>query len=398
MKKFGFIGTGVALTAVLTAAAQPTFAQSTTTRVKKKVVAPAPQKNPFTGNVDLIFGQDSNPMIIKNGTQGSFFQISPSVGYKGEIFNASAGASIKDFGDQQLSNNAKETSANVKLGANTVFGSSTKSNTNVSLGYSDSQWPNLFGTNNQETLFGAGMPIRYFETKFSQSLDWKLDRLNVNASGSYANRDYTNNQPPAGPEIFGPGQFQNDQDILSGQLRLGLQISENLEVVATPSVAQKKYTERRARETDGSRANGALTTEFVTNNLRAEVKINLGSLELVPYVQTGVQLDQVNGGEDFNQTGGGLSASATLIPSINMKLSASYGSIRNAYDNWVLDVTGGGKRIDDETNTGAQLSFDLSRSFGFMLDYQNIQEESTFNDTDENYTQEIISTGLSLKF
>src|SRR5690606_26224394 len=153
---------------------------------------------------------------------------------------------------------------------------------------------------------------------------------------------------------------QNDQTIASASLAVGVKLSDILEIAAIPSISQKKFDERPARETDGSKSGvigNAPPSELITNDIRPELRLNTGSFSLLPYVETGIQMDQGSGGEDFAKTGAGLTASLTIVPSINLQLSGACGKKKMSYENWTYIVQSAStERIDDESEGSVKLS------------------------------------------
>jgi hypothetical protein len=376
----------------------PTMAQNNAVVIKQEITKV--EKSPFSGAFDISVGSDNNALVSKGiEASGSFYQISPSLKYTNGIFTSNISASIKDFNDQQISNNAKETSASIKLGIGTEIFGSTKSDTNLGLSYSDSRWPDFFG---DDQLTGPGMPVRYSEAKLSQRLGFNLDRMTLSAGGSFANRNYTSRYSDWAKDIFGAREFQNDQTIAAADLNVDVKLTDMISIAAIPSLSQKKFDERPARETDGSKAGlvgNAPMTEFLNNDLRAEIRINTGRFSATPFVMTGVQMDQATGGEDLTRSGGGLELSLTLKESLNLKLSAAINIVKSAYDNWTYNMLPGNfKREDNDSTSDVNLSMDLNKSVGIGLAYSNIEEESTLNDSDENYRQEIVMTNLSIRF
>jgi hypothetical protein len=375
-----------------------------TNRIKKAKTEPI-ARNPFSGGVDFSVGNDTNALIAKVGAKATFFQIAPNIQYKGEMFRTKIDAAIKDFSDQTVSNNAKENSATANFGIDGWFLGKAKSATDLTFQYSDQRWPNFFASADPDVTGGAGMPVRYMESRIGQSLLWDFKRLSIRAAGSFAYRDYSSQYSDFVTDVLGPVQFQNDRRIANGEVRFGIKMNENFEIGATPSVGQQFFMDRPARETNGQKfgqvglASGTPTTEYLTNNLKADLAIKTTYFDLNPYVSSGVQMDQATGGEDFSSTGAGLSLSVKANEAYNIKIVAGLDYENQEYDNWRFNIKSGSEtRADTHTTTRIALSADFSKNLGASIGYQSLREESTLNDSDENYQQDTFTTTIGLRF
>lgn len=387
--------------ASLLALSVPTFAQSSKTRIKKDNIKKELEKSPFTGSFTIKAGQDSNILGTKIGTGSSFFEFNPALNYTQGVFSADLNAGIKEYGDQAVSSNAKENSANIALGINTTIFGQTTSSTKLNLGYSDARLPDYFASTDEEIFEGEGIPHRSVTTGVSQSLGWDLGRLNLGLDASHKLVDYSSNFSDFTGEYKGATEFEMDYQMTEGSGRVGLKLRENLEISATPLVSLKKYDNRPAQTSTGERlgagGNGRLT-EYLKNELKTELKLNAGALSIGPHITSGLQIDQANGGEDYRYTDVGLSGSVVVNQANNVKISASVGSNNKKYDNWSYRLTDSNNREDISSSSAVGASFDINKSLSMSLDYSNSEVESNYDSVDYNHRREIFSTGLTLKF
>ena len=377
------------------------YAQSSSTSLKKDDAKAEAGK--FSGAFTIGLGQDSNIGDTKDGTSGSFVEIKPSLNYTSGIFSTDLSAGIKDYSDQQISSNAQESSAEIAFGLNTKIFGNTDSSTKLSLSYSDGRIPDYNNGANSVTE-GVGADNRSVSTGISQSLAWDFKKLNISAEGSYVSQDYTTNVVD-GNNLFGEQDVQKDNNKLEGKTRVGIKMSDNVELAATPLISHQKYSERQARESNGARIGNqgigvgtGKQTEYVVNEMTAELIISAGALSVTPKLVSGLQIDQANGGEDYRYNETGLSTSVLVNKANNVSLNASYSVKNENFDNYTAGVPGGETREDDIEAVTVGTSFNVSNSVSLAVDYSNTLETSNHPSQDFNFRQEVFSTGLTVSF
>jgi hypothetical protein len=356
----------------------------------------------------MTVGTDSNataekePIAEAPVIKGSFFEIAPTIGYKGEVLSGNFGARIKDFTNQQLSDVAKETAITADIAADYALGL-IKSTTKLDFENSDSTFPDyLTGTN-------KGMPLRYFQSRISQSLNWDMGQLNLMAKGSFANKDYTTPyMDNPSDHILGRTIFEQDQRITEGSMRVGAKLAEAFEIAVRPLIQHKQYTKEPARQTNGQKG-GA---EFSPETPRREVLKQEGNLDLVlktarvnitPTFTFGNDSDEALGALDNTYQGGGLTAEVVIDAATNLKLSGAFNYKEANYDNWTYNsfetpIPNGEKRKDVEKTTNFTAGVNLNKNVGVALNYTLINEVSNWETADENYKEEIIGSTLNVSF
>ncbi len=376
--------------------------EAPTSSIKIEEVKPQPAKETkFSSTVGMTVGKDSNLTPDKDGIQGNFYQISPSLSFNGDTFVGTFGANIKDWTDQQTSDIAKETVINAGIGAN--YGSEiTKATSRLDFVNSDVMWPDyLSGTDHTDK--DRGMPIRYFESKFTQTLGWDFGMVNVAANGSIAHRDYTSPYSDFAPDIVQSQTFEQDRNIAEGSGRVGVKFNDKVELAARPLVRHTKYTDEPARQTDGSKGGALLNDEtprreVLTTEINLDLNLTFGRINLVPTAVAGTDSDQALGALDTSYSGGGLSAELILDKDSQLKIAPSIAYKEIKYDNWTMGVRNGDFRVDREINTGVNVSVNVSKNVGLGLSYSLIDETSSWVTQDENYREEIIGSSVNLTF
>jgi hypothetical protein len=376
-------------------------------REKISEAAPAPaEKNIFSGSVNLTFGKDSNATADKTVTaeapqkDGSFFQIAPTISFKGDIFSGSFGASMKDFSDQQLSDTAKENSMTADLGANLTLGV-MKSSTKLDFENNDSKLPDwLTGSN-------KGMPVRYFQSKITEEVTMDLGQLNLGATGSFAYLDFSTPylDNPADHEL-GQNIFEQDRRIAEGSFRVGVKLASDLELAVRPLIRETQYLYEPARQSDGTKGGTAIDAprrQTMQQEGNLDLVFKTGRVNIVPTVTFGNTNDEALGALDNSYQGGGLKAEFIIDPGTQLKLSGGFVYSQEDYDNWTYNginnpLPNGEKRKDTERTTTASASVNVTKSVNVSLNYQRIQEVSNWQTPDENYVEEIVGSTLGVSF
>jgi hypothetical protein len=374
----------------------PNRANITTTPLKQAKVDETDTELKVESKFTVTAGNDSNPLIIRDGNQSTFYEMSPELKISGDALSAKFSAKLHDFSDQQTSNQGKATGAAINLELNTKFIGETKSTTGLNLTYSDERWPDFLNESN------FGMPLRYLETKASQRLAWDMGDFNLALDGSYALRDYSSTYSDFAETIFQRQFFQNDFREVAGSVRVGVKFTKNIEFAATPIIKHRVYQNRPARQTTGVNGGALLNdgnAEWVDSEILAELKMNLGPLEVTPSVTSGVRADQIHAAEDYTMTGAGLSANVVLEPKSKFTLSGSINYKNFRYDNWRVGVINSGLREDDETSSSLKASMNIKKNISIALSLDTVREISNIvNDPSETYLQRIVGTSLSVQY
>lgn len=370
----------------------PTDSQLST-KIEKPIEAKSEDK--LGGSVGLTLGHDSDYLIDRLGQDASFFEIAPSLGYESKHFDAKFGARIKDFTTQEASDQAKETEANVGFAGK--FGSRVTSTTKLDFTNSDSRWRDFFN----ETL--TGMPIRYFQSKLSESLGMKLNALSLEANASILYRDFSNQWTDNASPLLGTRIF--DRDFTEQQVdgRVGVELSKFVSLAGRPVFKHRQYIDEPAKQTDGSKgglafANSTPNAETMTAELNVDLITTIGPVGITPTAIVGQDSDRALGAMDTSYSGGKLAIAVDIDKDLGLKFIASseYKDIK--YDNWRNGVTAGALRNDIETASDMSASMNVLKTVNVALNYSFVQEKSNIPDIDENYRREIIGSTVTVSF
>lgn len=384
---------------------------NTQSNTQLRQVAPDQMTSPFTGGVNFTYGHDSNIDPDKTNENANFVLVEPKVSYKNGGFSASAGAGIRDYADQEKSNQFKQTEAKADVGYTFDINNIANSTTTVAVLYHDERWPDYI---NGPDLNGVdhGMPIRYVETTLSEKLGFNLGILKLEAGGSYAHRDALNLYSDFAPDIFGEKKLEKDYDEISGFGKATLSAGQYVDFSLRPLIKQTKYTEREGRLSSGHVAGLAQRTplyELITSELGFDIAFKYKSSNITPKAIIGQVSDEALGAEDQSYYGYGIAANLVLYEPLKLTITpnAMYKKIK--YDNWVSTgydssalptfIENGEKRLEDEVSTGVTASIMATKNFGVNLAYAMIKETSNLkDDSSENYRQEVISSTLVFTF
>jgi hypothetical protein len=363
----------------------------------KKAALP---ENIVNGSVAITIGQDSNlDETSREDISGGFYEMKPSISYTGRMFFGSFGASIKDYSSQENSEIARKTDINAETGAKFSLTEDVSTTSKLSFLNRDFRWPDfLTGTDD-------GMAIRFFETKFAQSVDFKLKALTVNITGSYSNRDFTTTYSDTAPDVLGRQDFQRDLNDAELNAKFDVKFNDHLSFIAKPGLKHRKYKAEPARQTDGQKGGAALNSvtprrEILTNSLAVDLKTTLGAFTITPTATIGQDVDRALGAEDTSFSGGGISLEITIDKDLGLVLGGSANYRNTKYDNWTDRVVPAGEtREIDGVDTGISAGVNLSKSVALGLDYSREEYESNLPAfTDENFTREVIGTTLTVSF
>lgn len=397
-------------TTVFDAYKAPSSKSASTVATKVKTEASQKSGTQYSGSVGITVGKDSNATVEKTKidfapnvpVSGSFYEITPSVGFKNDLLSGHFGARIKDFTSQGLSDNAKETQINADLDLNYSLGL-LKAQTKVDFENADSKYPDyISGTT-------KGMPIRYFQTRISQDLSVDLGQLNLAIGGSFANKDFTTpylDNPS--DHIFGQKIFEQDQRITEGKLRIGAKLAENLEIAVRPLIRHTQFLEEPARQTNGQKGGAYFDPstprrEVLKQEGNVDFVFSTGRVNITPTFTFGNDSDEAFGALDNTYRGAALKAELIIDPGTNLKLNGSFNYKEVDYDNWTYNglnnvIANGAKRKDTEKTTTAGISVNVTKNIGFGVNYTLIEEVSNWETPDENYKQEIVGSTLTVSF
>jgi hypothetical protein len=357
----------------------------------------------FNSAVNFTIGSDDNIDPDKNNIKDNFFEINPTLDFRGQIFSGTVAAAVRDYAKQETSDIAKKTTANADLNMDLSVSNSLKSVTSVGAKYNDEKWPDFIDEDNDGLM--DGMPIRYLQTGLSQRLIYDTASMNAEIGGSYMKRDYTNLYSDYANDLLGEYRYEQDYNEAKFFTRVAYKANANFEIAARPSVTQKKYEERNGRLSDGHVGGLALKTpnyELITSEFATDAIFKFAGSNITPTALVGQVSDEALGAENNNFYGFGLSASIMLNKDRNLVITQSALYKRITYENWTKDTNGeffDEKRIDTDMTGSLAISMDITKNFAAKLAYEVTDEESNMGlRLDENYKQQVIGTTFTLKF
>lgn len=383
---------------------ETTSAGSNITKLEK----PMPEKESvFSGSVNFTVGHDSNIDPNKEGTSGTFYQMTPTLSFKTDHWSGSFGADVKDFADQTTSNLNKtsEVSANVSYTGH--LSEMTTSTTTLAGLYHDEMWPDYL-TGLDVNQVDRGMPIRYTDGKLTEKLDFDFGNgFSTQVGGYYQHRENSNPYSDWAANILDPRLATQSFNEYSAFGKVGLAAGQYIELAARPSVTERDYTEREARQPDGSTGGWLLPAplkKLLTTEVAFDLNFKYGKTVFGPTAMIGQVSDEALAGENASYYGGGVKGDIVLSEDYHITISPSVIYKEVAYDNWTYNTPGytpttaGEKRLDHHLDTAINGKIMFTKNFGWGLGYANANYYSNVNDTSENFKEEIISTTAIFSF
>jgi hypothetical protein len=379
------------------------------TSTKIETVKEAVQPPVFSGSVNFTFGKDSNIDPDKTDIKGNFYQIEPTLTFKSGGWSGTMGATIKDFTEQQQSNIFKQNEAKADFAYTTKLTNVVTSTTTIAALYHDEKWPDYI---NGPDINGvdAGMPIRYGEFSLAQNMAFNSGRLTTEVGGKAMKRDAYSMYSDFAPDVFEEKLYEKDFTELSANGKIAVAAADFLDISLNPLVKQTKYDEREGRQPGGFVGGLTLTApkyELMTSEVALKADLKFGGSTITPEALVGQVSDESLGAEDRSYYGYGISSSIVLNEGLKLTITPNIKYKKINYDSWKNYVDGNDPmtwigpniRVDDETSMGIDASMMITSNFGAKVSYSHVEENSNMKIiTDENYTQEIISSSLIFAF
>ncbi|MCB0350859.1 MAG: hypothetical protein KDD38_06730 [Bdellovibrionales bacterium] len=374
-----------------------------------KISTVKPEENIFSGSVNFTAGKDSNIDPDKTSIKGTYFQIDPTLSFKSGNWSGSFGASIKDFAEQDQSDLFKQSEATASTSYTTKISNITTSTTTVKGLYHDEKWPDYINATSGVTpgydLDGntQSMAIRYGELSIEQKLGFDFGKVNTEIGGSAKRRDSFSLFSDFAPDIFGAKPYEKDYTDLIAFAKITVAAADFLDLSLRPQIKQTKYDEREGRLTNGTPPGFEITNplyELISSEVAFDIGFKFGKSNITPTAVIGQQSDEAMGAEDNTFYGFGLNSKLVLHEATQLTLTPNIMYKKISYSNWTAGTPSyDEKRVDDETTTGVTASIQVAKNFALGAAYNMTLEKSNkFEDTSENYRQEIVSSTLTFNF
>jgi hypothetical protein len=376
--------------------------QTTTTTTKSDVTDATAPESPYSGGVNFTFGHDNNIDPDKTGMTSSFYAIEPSLNYKVGNWTASFTGTMKDYTEQDVSDTNKSTEAKADLSYEAALSDIAKSTTTVEGVYhnemmpNDIQGPGLDGTD-------PGIAILYYDAKLTEKVAFNFGNgFSTEIGGFYLHRENTSYMSDYAADILDPLFTTGSFNEYNAFAKIAMQAGDYVEFALRPVIDDKAYTEREARQSDGSTGGTLLSAplrDLLKTELNFDITLKYNGSTFGPTASIGQVSDEATGGENNSYYGGGLKGNIILVPDWKLTVSPSLMYKHVNYDNWTDGVsTPGALRVDDDVEMAVNAKVMFTKNFGWGAGYANSHYTSSWAYTGVNYNEEVISTTAMFSF
>lgn len=368
-----------------------------------KIETPKPaEASPFSGGVNFTIGHDSNLDPNKSYVSGTFYEIDPSINAKSGNWSGSFSGSMKDFSNQAISDTNKVNEINANVTYAPDINETYKSTTALDGKYHDEMWPDYINGKDVNG-YDHGMPIRFTTGTLTQKIDADYKNgLSAQAGVDYQHQENSNNYSDWAAPIFGARLAPQSFNEYKAFGRIGIAAGENVEFAARPSIADREFTERYARQPDGSTGGvtqSAPLKKLLTEELALDINFKFLGSTVGPTAAIGQVSDQVYAAENQVYYTVGLQGNIVLAEKLKLSLQPMVAYKHANFDNWTNATPNSSeKRQDDDLDTGVNAKMMFTKNFGWGAGYVYSNHRSNYADTSENYKEEVVTTTAIFAF